>query len=162
MAVQFLFRSFNSCNHDVYITKDTLLTKSNYVCSVWSKMVTFQLSFWLRKNSATLLPTRYVLTIDDTFKMRYCMKLYLKGHQKYKQLHAIPHFKGLINGQSISGWHEWGFALHYQKPIWKVPILLHTEQTLYLLSVSSVIAQIRRWHLTNFYALSTAVLFVFW
>ena len=78
------------------------------------------------------------------------------------KLHAIPHFKGLINGQSISGWHEWGFALHYQKPIWKVPILLHTEQTLYLLSVSSVIAQIRRWHLTNFYALSTAVLFVFW
>ena len=54
-------------------------------CSVWSKMGTFQMSFLLCKSTATLLSTWYVLAINKTFQMRYCMKLYLKGHQKYKQ-----------------------------------------------------------------------------
>ena len=48
-------------------------------------MSTFHTSFLLRKSTATLLPTRYVLSINETFQMRYCMKFYLKGYQKHKK-----------------------------------------------------------------------------
>ena len=50
---------------------------------VWSKMSTFHMSSLLFKSTVMLLSTRYVLTIYETFKMRYCMKFYLKGHQNY-------------------------------------------------------------------------------
>ena len=30
-----------------------------------------------------LLPTKYVVRINESFQMRYCTKLYLKGHQEY-------------------------------------------------------------------------------
>ena len=42
--------------------------------------------YLLHKITATLLPTRYVFTINETLQMRYCMKFYLKEHQKYKML----------------------------------------------------------------------------
>ena len=37
----------------------------------------------LHKNTNKPLPIRYIFTINETFQMRYCMKFYLKGHQKY-------------------------------------------------------------------------------
>ena len=41
------------------------------------------MSFLLYKSTATLLHTRYVLAINKTFQLRYCMNFYLKGHQNY-------------------------------------------------------------------------------
>ena len=126
----------------------TLPTEREYnVCSVWSKMGTFQMSFWLCKSTATLLQTIYVFTINKTFEMKYCMKFYLKGHQNYSKtnskvpkkayfieylgkpkiwllvflmsfeikLHAVPHFKGLINGQNISFQQECGSSFTQPK-----------------------------------------------
>ena len=43
-------------------------------------MTTFHLSLVDTIRAATLLPTRYVLTINETFQMRYCTKFYLIGH----------------------------------------------------------------------------------
>ena len=43
------------------------------------------MNFLLPKSIATLLPTIYVLTIIETYQMRYCMKFYLKGHQNYNK-----------------------------------------------------------------------------
>ena len=43
------------------------------------------MSFLLRKSTASLLLTNYVLGIYETLEMRYCMKFYLKEIQKYKQ-----------------------------------------------------------------------------
>ena len=54
-------------------------------CFVWSKMGTSQMRFWLSKSTVTLLSTRYALTINETFQMRYCMKFHPNRHQKYKQ-----------------------------------------------------------------------------
>ena len=42
------------------------------------------MSFFLSKSTATLLSSRYVLTINEIFHMRYCVSLYLKWHQKYE------------------------------------------------------------------------------
>ena len=39
----------------------------------------------LHKSEKTLLPTKYVFKINETFPMRYCMKFYLKGHQNYNK-----------------------------------------------------------------------------
>ena len=54
-------------------------------CSVLSKMGTFQMSFWLYKSTATLLPTKYVLVINETFQMRCCIMFCLKGYQNYNK-----------------------------------------------------------------------------
>ena len=37
------------------------------------------MSFLYCKSTATLLPTRYVLAINETFQMNYCTKFYLNG-----------------------------------------------------------------------------------
>ena len=39
----------------------------------------FALEIRKYKISATPLPTSILITTNETFKMRYCMKLYLKG-----------------------------------------------------------------------------------
>ena len=64
-----------------YSTVPLRLNKGNFM----QYMTIFHLSLVGIIHAATLLPTRYVLTINETFQMRYCMKFYLKGHQKYKQ-----------------------------------------------------------------------------
>ena len=46
----------------------------------------------LHKSANTLLPTRYVFTIYDTFQTL--------------ELHAVPHLKGIIHGKNISGRQE--------------------------------------------------------
>ena len=48
-------------------------------------MTTFHLSLVDTINAAMLLPTRYVLIINMYFEMRYCMKVYLRGHQNYNK-----------------------------------------------------------------------------
>ena len=53
--------------------------------SVWYITGCFLVSFFLCKSTARHLPTRNISTINKTFQMRYYMKFYLKGHQKYKQ-----------------------------------------------------------------------------
>ena len=71
---------------ETYIVPHTLRQKSiRTICSVWSKMGSFQLSLVDTIHAATLLLTTYVWNINETFQMRYYMKFYLKGHQKYKQ-----------------------------------------------------------------------------
>ena len=45
--------------------------------SVWSKTGTFQMRSFLCKATATLLPTRYVLTTNKNFQMMYCPKFYI-------------------------------------------------------------------------------------
>ena len=47
--------------------------------SKWAKWPQF-LSHFFYENTAMLLPTRYDFTINETFQMRYCMKIYIKGH----------------------------------------------------------------------------------
>ena len=47
----------------------TLVTENKY--GRGSKMRIFQMIFLLCKTTATLLPTCYVLTINETFQMRY-------------------------------------------------------------------------------------------
>ena len=54
------------------------------------------------------------------------------------ELCAVPHLKGLINCENISGWHERGSTFTLQKTHLKIPILLHTEPRPYLFSVGSV------------------------
>ena len=46
-------------------------------------MTTFQHSLVDIIHAAMLLPTRYLLTINETFQMMYCMKFYLKVHQNH-------------------------------------------------------------------------------
>ena len=48
-------------------------------------MTTSQYSLVDTIHAATLLTTRYVLTINETFQMRYYIKVYLNGNQKYMQ-----------------------------------------------------------------------------
>ena len=54
------------------------------------EMTTFQHSLVDTIHAATLLPIRYILTINETFQMRYCMKFYLKEHQTYKEANFWP------------------------------------------------------------------------
>ena len=55
------------------------------ICSVWSKTGTFQRSLVHMKSASITLPTLCVFTTIGSFKMRYCMNFYLKGHQKYEK-----------------------------------------------------------------------------
>ena len=55
----------------------------------------------LHKSANTLLPTRHVFKINETFQMRYCMKFYLKGHQNYnKSMSKVPK-KGLLYKENM-------------------------------------------------------------
>ena len=54
-------------------------------------MSTFHTSFLLRKSTATLLPTRYVLTINESFHMRYCASLYL-----FEAFNMARYFKNIF------------------------------------------------------------------
>ena len=47
----------------------------------WNKV--FEWQFLESKNVATTQPSYFQFVIKESFKMRYCMTLYLKGHQKY-------------------------------------------------------------------------------
>ena len=47
--------------------------------SVWYKTGCIQMSFLLCKNTARLLPTRYVSTINETFQMRYSWAFISRG-----------------------------------------------------------------------------------
>ena len=55
------------------------------------------------------------------------------------ELHAVPHLKGLINCENISGWQECGSTITLQKTHLKIPTLLHKEPRPYLFSVGSVL-----------------------
>ena len=59
-------------------------------CDIWNRLLHYRqvnatFVFWLCKSTTILLPTRYVLIINNIFQMRYCMKFYLKGHQNYNE-----------------------------------------------------------------------------
>ena len=53
------------------------------------------------------------------------------------ELCAVPHLKGLINGQHIPGRQEHGSTFTLQKTYLEIPILFHTEPRPYLFSVGS-------------------------
>ena len=55
------------------------------ICSVWSKIGTFQRSLVHMKSASITLSTLYVFTTIESSEMRYCMNFYLKGHQKYEK-----------------------------------------------------------------------------
>ena len=55
------------------------------ISSVWSKIGTFQKSLVNIKSATLTFPTKYVFTTIESFKMRYCMEFYLKGHRNYEK-----------------------------------------------------------------------------
>ena len=61
---------------------NTVKWNRRLVC-LWSKMSTFSTDFLPAKNVGLPMPTLLFNTICESFQMRYCMTLYLKGHQKY-------------------------------------------------------------------------------
>ena len=62
-----------------------VLINTRPICSVWSKIDTFQRSLEYIKIASIILLTLYVFATIKSFKMRYCMNFYLKGHQKYEK-----------------------------------------------------------------------------
>ena len=58
---------------------------TRHICSVWSKIGIFQRSLVHMKIASITLPTLHVFTTIESFRMRYYMYIYLKGHQKYKK-----------------------------------------------------------------------------
>ena len=54
------------------------------------------------------------------------------------EFHAVPHLKGVNNGEKISGWQKHGSTFTWQKTHLKKPTLLHMEPRLYLIMAFSV------------------------
>ena len=84
------------------------------------------MSFWLCKSTATFLFTRYVLTINETFQMRCCTNVYLRGHQNYNKskskaskntnLTSVPFCRGRSILPARCELHT---SLESQKQFWK-------------------------------------------
>ena len=74
----------------IYSTVPLRLNKGNFM----QYMTIFHLSLVGIIHAATLLPTRYVLTINETFQMMYCKKVYLREirittSQKYQKMPIV-------------------------------------------------------------------------
>ena len=48
-------------------------------------MFFFQMGIEQDKGPAKSLPTVVQITLNESFQMKYCINLYLKGHQKYER-----------------------------------------------------------------------------
>ena len=82
------------------------LNKSHFM----KQMTTFHFCLVNTIHSVMLLPTIYVLTINEIFQMRYCKKFYLKGHQNYNMTKSkisrkCPFIQYIQRCKSILGAH---------------------------------------------------------
>ena len=78
----FLFKSeVNSLKHNMM----TKIKDHEMLALVFflRKFVTFQENLTDARSATILDPSYLLYTINQSFQMRYCMTLYLKGHQKY-------------------------------------------------------------------------------
>ena len=65
------------------------------------------------------------------------------------KLHTVPHFKALNSGKDIQSRQSYGCTFICTKLLWKVPILLHTEQISRVFIGASVYLSISTAHLLN-------------
>ena len=67
----------------ILLRTNTVKWNRRLVC-LWSKISTFQTDFLPPKSSGLPMPTSMFNTTCESFQLRYCMTLYLKGHQNYQ------------------------------------------------------------------------------